>query len=81
LTFLPLYGIEVFTTIDYELQAAATSGHIPGTSRRDLPRTDENSRDLGRRSDRIRSAFAEVRETLAQDPAYRPTQCARSPIP
>jgi uncharacterized protein (TIGR02391 family) len=53
--------------------ATSWSGHIPGTSRRDLLRNDENHRDLSRRSDRMRGAFALVRETLAQDPAYRPT--------
>jgi len=66
----------VFTTIDYELQAAATSGHIPGTSHRDLLRNDEKRRDLIRRSSRIRGAFTMVKEMLAQDPAYRP---ARAP--
>jgi hypothetical protein len=47
-------------------------GHIPGTLRRDLPRTDENHRDLSRRSDEVPAAFAMVRDTPAQDPAYRP---------
>jgi hypothetical protein len=28
---------EVITTIGHELQAAVVVGHIPGTSRRDLP--------------------------------------------
>jgi hypothetical protein len=51
-------------------------GHIPCTPPRDLPRTDENRRDLGRRSDRIRGTFAKVRELPAQDPAYRPTRLA-----
>jgi len=47
------------------------SGHIPGTSHRDLPRIDENRRDLNRTSDRMRRMFTMVRETPAQDPAYR----------
>ena len=51
------------------------SGRIPGTSRRDLPRNDENRRDLNRTSNRMRGVFALVSETLAQDPAYRPTHC------
>ena len=38
--------------------------------RRDLSRSDENRRDLSRRSDGMRCAFALVREMLAQD---RPT--------
>ena len=54
------------------LIAASWSGHILGTSRRDRPRSNENHRDLSRRSDRMRGAFALVREMLAQDPAYRP---------
>ena len=54
--------------------ATAWSGHIPGTSRRDLLRNDENHRDLSRRSDRMRGAFAPVREMLAQDPADSLTQ-------
>jgi hypothetical protein len=48
-------------------------GHIQGTSRRDLPRTDENRRDLSRRSGGMSGTFAMVGEKLAQDPAYRPT--------
>jgi hypothetical protein len=68
-------------TVSHELQAAAlVIGHIPGTSRRDLPRTDENCRDLSRRSDGMCSTFAMVRETLAQDPAYRPIYCIRKMI-
>ena len=35
----------------HELQAATMVGHIPGTSRRDLPCNDENRRDFSRRSD------------------------------
>ncbi len=54
------------------LIGAIAVGHIPGTSCRDLSRNDENRRDLSRRSDHMRGAFAMVRETLAQDPAYRP---------
>jgi hypothetical protein len=46
-------------------------GHIPGTSARDLPRTGENRRDLNRRLDRVHGTFAMLRETPAQDPAYR----------
>ena len=65
--------------------ATSWSGHIPGTLRRDLLRNDENRRDLSRRSDRIRGAFAMVKETLAQDPAYRPThqrrRGAKAPTP
>ena len=49
-------------------------GHIPGTLRQDLPRSDEKRRDLIRRSDPMLCAFAMVREMLAQDPAYRPTR-------
>ena len=49
------------------------SGHIPGTPRRDLPRNSEKRRDLNRSSDSMHSAFALVRETLAQDPAYWPS--------
>jgi hypothetical protein len=45
----------------------------PGTLRRDLSGNDENGRDLNRTSDCIRSALALVSETLAQDPANRPT--------
>ena len=52
--------------------ATVEAGHIPGTLRRDLPRSDENRRDLSRRSDPTCDAFALVRETLAPDPAYRP---------
>ena len=55
------------------------SGHIPGTSHRDLPRIDENRRDLRRRSDRMRRMSAMVRETPAQDPAYRPTHLRQLP--
>jgi hypothetical protein len=29
-------------TVGHERQAAVVVGHIPGTSRRDLPRSDEN---------------------------------------
>jgi hypothetical protein len=50
----------------------ARSGHISGTLRRDLPRTVENRRDLSRRSNDMRGTFAMVRQTPAQDPAYRP---------
>jgi hypothetical protein len=60
--------------------ATVEVGHIPGTLRRYLPRSDENRRDLSRRSDRIRGAFALVRETLAQDPAYRPNRLSRGEI-
>ena len=63
----------MITTIGHELEAAVVVGHIPGTSRRDLPRTDEKRRDLSRRSDHMRDALAVVTETSAQDPAYRPT--------
>jgi hypothetical protein len=52
------------------LIATVEVGYIPGTLRRDLPRSDENRRDLSRRSHPARVAFALVRETLAQDPAY-----------
>jgi hypothetical protein len=52
----------------------AHSGHIPGTSRRDLPRTVENRSDLNRRSEHMYGAFAVVSKTRTQDPAYRPTR-------
>ena len=48
-------------------------GHIGGTSPRDLLRTDENRRDLSRRSSHILSTSAMVRNTPAPDPASRPT--------
>src|SRR5438067_11282531 len=35
-------------TIGHELLAVVVIGHISGTSRRDLPRSDENRRDLSR---------------------------------
>ena len=54
-----------------EAQSAHRHHRGPGTSRRDLPKNDENRRDLSRRSDRMPSAFALVRETPAQDPAYK----------
>ena len=54
--------------------------HISGTSRHDLPRSDENRRDLSRRSNRMRGAFALVRETPAQDPAYRPAHPPSNPL-
>jgi len=44
-------------------------GHIGGTSPRDLSRTDENRRDLSRRSERVPDTSAVVTETPAQDPA------------
>jgi hypothetical protein len=44
-----------------------------GTSARDLPGNVENCQDLNARSDRIPGALGEVMNTLAQDPAYRPT--------
>lgn len=43
-----------------------------GTPPRDLFRSNENSRDLGRRSDHQQDVSAEVSETSAQDPVYRP---------
>jgi hypothetical protein len=43
------------------------------------PRNDKNRRDLSRSSDRMRGAFALVREMLAQDPAYRATRYANRP--
>jgi hypothetical protein len=55
------------------LVTAVAVGHISGTSHRDLPRNDENRRDLSHRSDHMHSAFAMVSETFAQDAAYRPT--------
>jgi hypothetical protein len=55
------------------IATAARSAHISGTLHRDLPRTVENRRDLSRKSDHMSGAFAMIRETLAQDPAYRPT--------
>ena len=61
------------TTITHKLPTAVQAGHIPGTSRRDLPGSDENRRDLSRKSDLMRGAFALLRDTPAQDPAYRPT--------
>lgn len=50
---------------------AVTTGHIPGTSRRDLLTTVEKRRDLSRRSDLMHGTFAMVNDMLAQDPAYR----------
>jgi hypothetical protein len=58
----------------HELHAAIVIGHIPGTSRRDLPRSDENRRDLNRRSRRMSCMSAQVKSAHAQDPAYRPTR-------
>jgi hypothetical protein len=37
------------------------------------PRSDENHRDLNRRSQRVHDAFAKVTRSHARDPAYRPT--------
>lgn len=41
---------------------AAAVGHISGTSPRDLSRTDENRRDLSRRSDRVRCVRHDPRD-------------------
>jgi hypothetical protein len=56
------------------LKRQSRPGHVGGTSPRDLLRSDENSRDLSRRSDDKRDGSAKVSEACAQDPAYRPTQ-------
>jgi hypothetical protein len=47
--------------------------HIQGTSRRDLPASVENYRDLNSRSERVNPTFTMVRNLRALDPAYRPT--------
>jgi hypothetical protein len=52
--------------------ASTDAGHIRGTSARDLPKSVENCRDLSLRPDGLAGASAKVRNTLAQDPAYRP---------
>jgi hypothetical protein len=65
--------VTVRTARVWVIIATVAVGHILGTSRRDLPRTDENRRDLSRRSEHMRDAFTMVRETSAQDPAHRPT--------
>jgi hypothetical protein len=49
------------------------AGHIGGTSHRNLLRTNEKWRDLGRRSDDASGMSALVQKTCARDPAYRPT--------
>jgi hypothetical protein len=49
---------------------------VLGISRPDLPRTDENRRDLSRSSSSMHGAFAMVKEASPQDPAYRPN-CGR----
>ena len=54
-------------------------GHIGGTSARDPPRSAENRQDLICRLDGRASVIAEVRRTLAQDPAHRPT-CSQEDI-
>jgi hypothetical protein len=68
--------LQVTLTLQCQSQvliATVEVGHIPGTLHRDLPRNDENHRDLSRRLDDMQSTFAMVRKAPAQDPAYRPT--------
>jgi hypothetical protein len=51
----------------------ALPGHFGGTSARDPPRNAENCRDLIPRSGSMPGSFTKVSDTLAQDPAKRPT--------
>ena len=55
-------------------KSGAHPGHIRGTSSRHPPGSVENCRDLNCRSGNMPTASAEVRDTQAQDPAYRPTR-------
>jgi hypothetical protein len=50
------------------------TGHIGGTSTRDLPESVENCRDRSSRAGGMRRASTEVGHTPTQDPAYRPTR-------
>jgi hypothetical protein len=52
------------------------AGHIGGTPHRNLLRTNENCRDLSRRSGHVPSSSALVEKAHAPDPAYRPTGTA-----
>ena len=54
------------------IRGLAVPWHIRGTSARDPPRNAENRQDLSSRSDDMPGTSTEVRDTLAQDPAYRP---------
>jgi hypothetical protein len=52
-------------------EARKLGGHIRGTSLRDLSRSDENRRDLSRRSQRIRGTFAVVTGMHAREPGLQ----------
>jgi hypothetical protein len=47
------------------------AGHIGGTSRRDLLRTNENWRDLGRRSGDVSGMSVLVQKTCAREPGLQ----------
>jgi hypothetical protein len=49
------------------------AGHISGTSRRDLPRNDENRRDLSHRSDRMHGASVLTAVIWHNDRPARPS--------
>lgn len=72
-------AVTEFHGLTLKRQTGRLSGHIGGTSVRDLPGNDENCRYLSSRSDDILSAPTQVRRTLAQDPAYRPTHHSLTP--
>jgi hypothetical protein len=53
--------------------ASLIMGHIRGTWLRDLSGNAKNCRHLSSRSDGMQGKSNEVRDSRAQDPAYRPT--------
>ena len=57
------------------------AGHIGGTSHRNLLRTNENWRDLGRRSGDVSGMSVLVQKTCARDPAYRPGRLVNDRLP
>ena len=52
-----------------------------GTSLQDLPRIDENRRDLSRRSERMRDTFAKVKRTHARNQPAGRLACRGVPLP
>jgi hypothetical protein len=47
---------------------------VGGTSARDLPESVKNCQDLSSRPDGMPVASVEIKDTPAQDPAYRPAR-------
>ena len=64
---------EVTAATELRTLTAGRAGHIRGTSPYDLSGSDENRRDLSRKSERMSPTFAMVRDSPARDPAHRPT--------